>query len=328
MQYTHLHGCGNSFYVVDAREQGYADEEVFGVALRHCSGRLDVDGVITVQPSETAHVKTVIFNADGSRAPMCGNGVRCLAKYVVENSPDSAEEILHAVSFGELTRRIAALVHKIPSAVGRVLLKSILQDYWSLSDRMGVHKLTVQTDTGDRTHFCLSRNGFVELVTVEMGRAEMRLAKLNCTLDGETAHERAIEVDGRPYRVTVVGLGNLHCVIFADDIDAIDLEREGRAIESCERIFPDSVNVHFAKVLAEDHIRIRTWERGSGATLACGTGCCATVVAAVQAGLCMPRTRVDQAGGTLHIDIGPTDEGEQILMSGPAVEVRVGSWSA
>lgn len=326
MNYTHMHGCSNSFYVVDAREHAYTDDEVFAKALKNCEGRLDVDGVITIRPSTTAHVKTVILNADGSRAPMCGNGVRCLAKYVVEDSPECAGSVLNTVTFGEFARRVSALAHKIPSAVARVLLKSILQDYGSLSDRICVHRLMVQTDSGDRTHFCLSRNGVVELVTVEMGRAEMRLAELNCTLEGETASERPIKVGERSYRATVVGLGNLHCVIFVDDVQAVDLESEGRAIESCTRIFPDSVNVHFAKVLGTNHIRIRTWERGSGATLACGTGCCATVAAGMQAGYCAASCRVDQSGGTLHIEVGSADEDGQILMSGPAVEVGRGCW--
>ena len=146
--------------------------------------------------------------------------------------------------------------------------------------------------------------------------------RLNCTLDGEEASDRAVNFGGQSHRISVIGLGNLHGVVFVDDLEGIVVENEGRLIETCSEIFPDSVNVHFVRRLSRNHLQIRTWERGAGATLACGTGSCASVVAGMRTGRCGPRCRVDQPGGTIYVDVD-----DDVLMSGPAVEVGQGDWS-
>ncbi len=321
MQYTHMHGCGNTFYVVDARGNGLSDEDVIATVRRHCGDPFDLDGVVMVHPSANADVRTVIYNSDGSRAPMCGNGVRCLSKYVIDHTPDASSQLLGPMSIGEMARTLAGPADGIPTQVRRVLLASIIHAEWSAGDQVALFKMTAETDSGIKTHYCVSRNGAVMWATVALGAPETRLVNLNCTLDGAEACDREIHVDGYCYRVSVIGLGNLHCVVFVEDLGSVAVEEQGRAIERCSEIFPDSVNVHFVRVLSPKHLQIRTWERGAGATLACGTGSCASVVAGMKTGRCQSNCRVDQPGGTIHVDVD-----EDVLMSGPAVEVGQGDW--
>ncbi len=319
MRYSHMHGCGNSFYVIDARDGAIDDANALQTVRHNCGDPFDLDGIVMVHPSTVADVKTVIYNADGSRAPMCGNGVRCLSKFVVEGSTDAATQLSEPVSIGELSALLPKL--SLPEQVSRVLLKSILQTEWVAEDRVSLCRLTAETDTGIKTHYCLSRSHQMIWATVSLSAAETRLARLNCTLDGEEAIDRAIRIGGRDYDVSVIGLGNLHCVVFVHDVDRIDVCEQGRAIETDVSRFPDSVNVHFVQRLASDHLKIKSWERGAGATLACGTGSCACVVAGVRTERCVSGCRVDQPGGTIYVDVG-----DDVLMSGPAVEVARGEW--
>ncbi|NOX59745.1 MAG: diaminopimelate epimerase [Planctomycetes bacterium] len=322
MRYAKMHGCGNSFYVVDARCGGLTDQGVLEAAMQHGGDRLDVDGLLLIHPSSSADVKMVIYNADGSRAAMCGNGVRCLVKRVVEDSPESLGSVLGPASLGSMSKQLASSCEGLPDNVRRTLLTSLLQREWAIEDQLQIVRLTIETDGGIREAHCISRNGSVESVTVAMGQAETRLEELNCTLDGEEAFDRKICIGDSSFEVTVLGFGNLHCVVFVESVDAVNVPEVGRLIESCVELFPDSVNVHFVELIASHHLKMQTWERGSGATLACGTGACAAVVAGVRSGRCSSRCRVDQPGGVVHVDVA-----DQILMAGPAVEVEKGCWA-
>ncbi|GJM26177.1 MAG: diaminopimelate epimerase [Phycisphaerae bacterium] len=322
MRYTQMHGCGNSFYVVDARDGQFEDQDALSVLRRHCGDPFDLDGLVMVHQSTIADVKTVIYNSDGSRAPMCGNGVRCLSKYVVDHTPETSSPVFEQYPIGGLARLLATPNGEIPAQVRRVLLASIIQTDWAVEDRVSLFRMTAETDSGIKTHYCVSRGGKVIWATVSLGRPETRLARLNCTLEGEEACDREINFDGRCFRASVIGLGNLHCVVFVDDLERVAVEKEGRLIERCTDIFPDSVNVHFVRRLSRNHLQIKTWERGAGATLACGTGSCASVVAGMRTGRCESRCRVDQPGGTIYVDVD-----EDVLMSGPAIEVERGDWS-
>ncbi len=320
MRYTHMHGCGNSFYVIDARDSAIADQAALDLVRRNCGDPFDLDGVVMIHPSSVASIRTVIYNSDGSRAPMCGNGVRCLSKFVIDHTPEATDHLFGPVSVGQLSRAMPRL--GLPNQVSRVLLKSILQTNWCVDDKVVLGRLIAETDSGLKTHYCLSQNGAMIWATVSLAPAELCLARLNCTLEGAEALDREICVGGQCYDVSVIGLGNLHCVVFVDDLNGIDVGVQGRAIETCDRIFPDSVNVHFVQVLAPNHLKIRSWERGAGATLACGTGSCASVVAGLRTGRCAASVRVDQPGGAIHVDVG-----DDVLMSGPAVTVCEGEWA-
>ncbi|HNO77937.1 MAG TPA: diaminopimelate epimerase [Phycisphaerae bacterium] len=321
MQYTHMHGCGNSFYVIDARDGGPDDRAAIDTVRRHCGDPFDLDGIVMIHPSAIADVKTVIYNSDGSRAPMCGNGVRCLSKFVVDHTPDASTLLVEPTTIGELTRALATSAEGLPPQVRRVLLASIMQTEWTVDDRVTLRRMTAETDSGIKTHYCVLRADGVIWATVSLGSPETRLARLNCTLDGDEAFDRMVRVGDGCFQVSVIGLGNLHCVVFVDDVETVNVEAQGRLIETCAEIFPDSVNVHFVQTFSPTHLRIRTWERGAGATLACGTGSCASVIAGMKTGRCQSNCRVDQPGGTIYVDVA-----DDVLMSGPAVEVSQGEW--
>lgn len=165
--------------------------------------------------------------------------------------------------------------------------------------------LTVGTPSGIKTLRMVAENGEVKSVSVDMGKAEFEPKKIPVLADGESVINRAIRVGGREVRVTCVSMGNPHCVTFEFDPDTLDISTVGREFENCP-IFPDRVNTEFVKVLTPQTIKMRVWERGSGETLACGTGACAAVVAAVQNGFCKAGTRVKVIlpGGELYIEYG------------------------
>ena len=259
MKFTKMHGLGNDYlYVYDevpnnvAELSGKLSERHFGVGS---------DGMIYISKSGIADFKMRIFNADGSEAKMCGNGIRCVGKYVYDK--------------GYTDKR-----------------------FISVETLSGVKYLTLQVV-----------NGKVKSVTVDMGQAKS---------------EKSMEltVDGEKVLLIPVSVGNPHAVIFVDDIEKVPLTRLGPKIEHHEA-FPDGVNVEFVEVLRADELRMRVWERGSGVTMACGTGACASVMAAIAAKHCHYNETVSVLldGGTLKIQISPDNT---VQMTGPAEVVYEG----
>ena len=257
-------GCGNDFIIIDSRQTEKIDaaETIIKLCDRHFG--IGADGVIYVLPSKIAEVRMRIFNADGSEAEMCGNGIRCFTKFLLgENSG-------------------------------------------SLKVETGAGILTVQTEKN--------------LVTVDMGEPILDAAKIPVTFDKEKVIAEPLEVDGEIFKITCVSMGNPHCIIFVEDLSKINLEQIGKKFEH-HKIFPRRTNTEFVEVLSRNELRMRVWERGSGITLACGTGTCATVVAANLNGLTEKSATVHLDGGDLKID---WRNDNRVYMTGAAEKVFAG----
>ena len=254
-------GCGNDFIIINSvqTEKIAAEEKIIKLCDRHFG--VGADGVIYVLPSEVADVRMRIFNADGSEAEMCGNGIRCFTKFLLgENSG-------------------------------------------SLDVETGAGILTVQNEKN--------------FVTVDMGEPILDAAKIPVISKKEKVIAEPLEIDGETFKITCVSMGNPHCVIFVDDLSKINLEQLGKKFEH-NKIFPRRTNTEFVKVLSRTELRMRVWERGSGITLACGTGTCATVVAANLNGLAEKTATVHLDGGDLKIDWRADNH---IYMTGAAEKV-------
>ena len=259
MHFTKMQGLGNDYLYVFGEVPDNVAELSRKLSDRHFGA--GSDGMIYISRSSAADFRMRIFNADGSEAAMCGNGIRCVGKYVYDKG---------------------------------------------YTDRTS---LTVETMSGIRTLEMQVRSGRVRSVTVGMGAAEV-------------GDELSVEADGRTVTGTPVSVGNPHFVIFVDDIDEAPLYELGPLIEKHEA-FPGGVNVEFVQPLGEGRLRMRVWERGSGVTLACGTGACASAAAAVKKGYCRAYApvSVELDGGVLEVTVG---NGENVMMSGPAETVYEG----
>ena len=264
MRFTKMHGAGNDYVYVDLFEE-QLDLDAAPALARAMSDRhkgIGADGLILLGPGRDADVSMVMFNADGSRAEMCGNGIRCLAKLAYERERSRAEP------------------------------------------------MRVETDGGIKKVELFVEGGRVTGARVDMGMPVLVDPLVE------------IAVSGPRVFATCVSMGNPHAVIFVDDVDAAPVARLGPLIETHE-LFPRGTNVEFVQVLDKEHVRQRTWERGSGETLACGTGACAVGVAGTTRGRTGDRVTVHLRGGDLVIEwdgIGP------VYMTGPAVEVFTGTW--
>ena len=259
MKFTKMHGLGNDYLYVYGEVPNNIAELSRKLSERHFG--VGSDGMIYISKSGIANFKMRIFNADGSEAKMCGNGIRCVGKYVYDK--------------GYTDKR-----------------------FISVETLSGVKYLTLQVV-----------NGKVKSVTVDMGQAKSQKS-MELTIDGEKV------------LLIPVSVGNPHAVIFVDDIEKVPLTRLGPKIEHHEA-FPDGVNVEFVEVLRADELRMRVWERGSGVTMACGTGACASVMAAISAKHCHYNETVSVLldGGTLKIQISPDNT---VQMTGPAEVVYEG----
>lgn len=273
-QFTKMHGLGNDYIYINCFEQEVKDPSKLAIELSPRGFSVGSDGVILILPSEVADAKMRIFNADGSEGKMCGNGIRCVGKYIYDNG-----------------------IAKKPA-------------------------VTIETLSGIKTLELQIENGVCVGAAVDMGKAILECAKIPVRLPMETAIAVPQTFRGIQYLITCVSMGNPHCVVFRDEISSIDLANTGRIFETCH-LFPDSVNTEFVKPVGKNEIAMRVWERGSGETLACGTGACAAAVAAVLNGICEKGKdiTVHLRGGDLTINY--TDE--RVLMTGPAVKVYDGT---
>lgn len=256
MRFTKMHGLGNDYLYVYGEVPANVAELSIKYSDRHFGA--GSDGMIFICPSKIADFQMRIFNADGSEAKMCGNGIRCVGKYVYDKGYTDKERL-----------RIDTL--------------------------SGVKTLELQTS-----------NGKVKSVSVNMGQ-------------GVPQNDMIVEIDDQKVVCTPVSVGNPHAVIFVDDINDAPLTTLGPKIERSPA-FPGGVNVEFVQVLSPTKLRMRVWERGSGVTMACGTGACASVTAAVYKGFCQPNAQiaVELDGGTLKIEIAKDNT---ITMTGPAETV-------
>jgi len=285
LSFVKMHGLGNDYVYVDcyARPSNGRDWSLLSRAIsdRHCG--VGSDGLILIappSPGAAADVRMVMYNADGSRGEMCGNGIRCVAKY--------------AVSRGLVRGKIgdAALVR-------------------------------VETDCGISNIEVHDARARVATVRVEVGRPILTPREIPVKVGGERCVQRPLDVDGDRLTMTCVSMGNPHCVIFVDDVAAIELSRLGPLIER-HPAFPNRVNAHFVEVSSRGEATMRTWERGAGATQACGSGACAVAVAGILENRLDRRVTCHLPGGDLEIEWASDDA--PVYMTGPAEEVYSGSW--
>ena len=270
-----MHGAGNDYVYVDAFRERLPDD--LAALARAVSDRhfgIGSDGLILICPSERGDARMRMFNSDGSESEMCGNGVRCVAKYVYDHG------IAH-------------------------------QD-----------ELRIETGRGVLTLHVEARNGKAERIRVNMGAPILKSADIPTTLPGDPPIRAPLEVAGRKLEVTCVSMGNPHCVVFVDEITDDWVLGIGPQLER-HPAFPRKVNVEFIQVLSKGEMNMRVWERGSGETLACGTGACAATVAAALNHLTDRKVLCHLRGGDLTLEW--TAAGD-VLMTGPATEVFSGDW--
>lgn len=270
IDFTKMHGLGNDFIVVDTRQKkiaGLAKKTKF-LCDRHFG--IGCDQIIVITKSRKADYGMKIFNADGSEVEMCGNGIRCYAKYL-----------------------------------------------WDRKDPIIKKKgyLDVETPAG------IIRPKMMKggLVQVDMGEPVLDGPSVPTTFKGE-AVDKPLKIGKKSYRITAISMGNPHCVIFTGNVDKINLADEGPPLEN-NRVFPNKTNVEFVEIKSKTRVKARVWERGSGSTLACGTGACAVAVASALNGKTGRKVNVDLPGGTLKIE---WTKDNRVLMTGPATEVFAG----
>jgi diaminopimelate epimerase len=289
VRFTKMHGIGNDYIYVNCFDEQVDHPATLAPVISDRHRGVGGDGLILIAPSQTADVRMRIFNADGSEAEMCGNGIRCVAKYAYEHKL--------ARSGGEF------------SVPGRQAFPA------SLNIETGNGILTVGLFIDD--------NDKVQKVCVNMGRPILSPRDIPVNLPGEKVVTQPIEVLGQELFVTCVSMGNPHAVFFCDDVSLIELEKLGPAIEK-HSLFPKRINVHFVQIDKPAEFTMQTWERGSGITLACGTGACAACVAAVMNG-CQERICTGHLPGG-ELDLNWCQQDNCVYMTGPAEEVFEGIW--
>lgn len=276
MHFTKMQGCGNDYIYVDCFSNPLPrDPSGLSRAISDRHFGVGADGLILICPSDKADARMRMFNADGTEAEMCGNGIRCVAKYVYDHG----------------------LVRK--------------------------PKLTVDTGRGVLTLELEAANGVVRQVRVDMGEPILDADRIPTTLPGNPPINVPIEVSARTFRGTAVSVGNPHFVIFVDEISDEDVLGLGPKIEQ-HPAFPGKTNVEFVKINKPSELTMRVWERGSGETMACGTGACAVAVASVLNGKTQRNVTAHLRGGDLNLYWSESDN--HVYMTGPAVEVFSGDW--
>lgn len=277
-----MHGAGNDYVYVDLWEETVADYADLAVRLSDRHFGVGGDGVIFIDRSDRAGGRMRMYNIDGSEGEMCGNGVRCIAKFLHDR--------------------------------GRIKNQDTIETKAGI---VGVE--VVEADA----------NG-VSWIRIDMGEPRLRPGLIPTTLvtspgaaesDGARLVSAPLVSEGVEYRVTCVSMGNPHCVIFTSGLDALPLEKIGPPLEN-HAVFPQRANIEFVEVVSRTRLRQRTWERGSGETLACGSGACAVLVAAVLNGLADRAATIELRGGELRIE---WREDGHVLMTGPAAYVFSGS---
>lgn len=270
MKFTKMQGIGNDYVYVNCFQEQVPDPA--GLAIRVSDRHFGVgsDGLILICPSETADFRMAMYNADGSEGAMCGNGIRCVGKYVYD---------------------------------------------YGLTDQT---RITVETKSGIKTLELLVENGKVARVKVDMGAPILESAKIPVVSESDRVIGQTVAVDGRSWQMTCVSMGNPHAVVYLEDVEGLDIEKTGPQFEN-HPMFPDRVNTEFVRILDGHTAQMRVWERGSGETMACGTGACAVAVASILNGYVSGEVTVKLLGGDLQILWD--QEKNTVYMTGPAAVV-------
>lgn len=270
-----MHGIGNDYIYVDCFEEEVKEPEKLAPIISDRHFGVGADGLILILPSKVADCRMRIFNADGSEAQMCGNGIRCVAKYVYD--------------------------HKITQK----------------------NPLTVETLAGIKTIQLFTGNGRVFKARVNMGKPKLMRSEIPMLGKETQVIDEVLTIDKDvSFRITCISMGNPHCVIFVDNLDKIEIQKYGPEIER-HRVFPERTNVHFVQVNNPKEITMKTWERGSGITMACGTGASAVCVAGILNKKTERKILAHLPGGDLELE---WSEDGNVYMTGPAMEVFTGKW--
>lgn len=274
LKFTKMEGIGNDYLYVDATKENIqlTTEQIQKLSDRNFG--VGGDGVIFIRNSKLGEFQMDMYNADGSSSEMCGNGIRCVGKYIYDHG---------------LTK------NKKPT----------------IETGKGVLTLDLQTNSSET----------VQMITVDMGEPILKPNLIPIQWPGEDpVINQTIDVNGQKFQFTSVSMGNPHCVIYVDDADKFPVREIGPIIEN-HPLFPRRVNVEFVSIRGTDHLYQRTWERGTGETLACGTGACAVAVSSILNGKTGRSVRIDLRGGTLYVE---WKESGSVFMTGPAKEVFTG----
>ncbi|MBQ3486100.1 MAG: diaminopimelate epimerase [Clostridia bacterium] len=275
MRFTKMHGIGNDYVYVNCFEEHIDDPAALAVKMSRQHYGVGSDGLILICPSDVADFAMKMYNSDGSESEMCGNGVRCIGKYVYDRG---------------LTDKTTV----------------------SLMTGGGLKQLELNV-----------QDGKVKTVRVDMGAPELRPELIPVDLPGEMVMGYRLQVGAATYELHCVSMGNPHCIVFVKDPDLVDVEQIGTLLEN-HPIFPKRANIEFVQVIDRGHLRMRVWERGSGETMACGTGACASLVAAVLTGRANRQVTMDLLGGSLELDWSFADG--HVYQEGPAKFVFDGEW--
>lgn len=275
MEFTKMQGLGNDYVYVNCFKEKIENPSEMAVKVSDRHFGIGSDGLILIKPSEVADFEMEMYNADGSRGEMCGNGIRCVAKYVYD---------------------------------------------YGLTDKTSI---SVETLGGIKYLDLTVEHGKVTLVKVDMGTPILKPELIPIVAKGETVIDEPIMVGGKEYHMTGVSMGNPHDVVFMDDIKNLEIEKIGPLFENHER-FPNRINTEFVNVIDRHTAQMRVWERGSGETLACGTGACAVAVACILNGLTENTVTVKLLGGDLQIEWDR--EKNTVYMTGPTEVSFDGVW--
>lgn len=267
MKFTKMQGLGNDYVYVNCFKETIENPPEMAKKVSNRNFGIGSDGLIMINPSDVADFEMEMYNADGSRSEMCGNGIRCVGKYVYDYGLTEKEHI-------------------------------------SVETLAGIKYLDLTVEDGK-----------VKLVKVDMGSPELVPENIPIVADGNRVIDEPINVNGTEYRMTGVSMGNPHAVVYVEDVKGLDIETIGPVFENHER-FPNRVNTEFVKVLDRNTVEMRVWERGSGETMACGTGACAVAVACILNGFTEDKVTVKLLGGDLQIEWDK--EADKIYMTGPA----------
>ena len=238
IKFTKMHGCGNDYIYINCFNQNVDDPEKLSMNLSDRRYGIGGDGIILICPSDVACAKMRIFNKDGSEGKMCGNGIRCVAKYLYDSGMTKSKT-----------------------------------------------NIKIETLSGVKTADILENSGNESMIKVDMGKADLNPANIPIISEKEKVVNEPVTVNSDTYNITCVSMGNPHCVIFCNEVYSASVKEIGSKLSS-HRIFPEGVNVEFVSKVDSENLTMRVWERGSGETLACGSGACASVVAATENGLC------------------------------------------
>ena len=270
MKFTKMHGIGNDYVYVNCFKETveHPSEVAIKVSDRHFG--IGSDGLILIKPSEVADGKMEMYNADGSQGAMCGNGIRCVAKYMYD---------------------------------------------YGITDKTSI---SVETKSGIKYLDLTIKDGKVDTVKVNMGTPILKAVDIPVRSEKEQVIDEPVMVDGKEWKITCVSMGNPHAITYIDDVKNLEIEKIGPKFENHE-IFPDRVNTEFVHVIDRNTVEMRVWERGSGETLACGTGACAVAVSSILNGLTEEEVTVKLLGGDLKIFWDRTEN--KVYMTGSATTV-------